>query len=148
MEPERYTVFPCRLARLFVSVPSLFISSYFPVSLRSVLFDHQVPQLDNNRVFAAWMQKQVLFLGSDGTVWGLGDAERALGPNAVEMDVNADKLAVFHPPFLAKTFFVILLFSRDNFMFTTAITWTPMIEARFLGCSLPCVSSFDRLAQL
>jgi hypothetical protein len=49
--------------------------------------------LDNNRVFAAWLQRHVLFVGTDGgVVWGLGDADRALGPDAVSMATNRKEL--------------------------------------------------------
>ena len=43
-------------------------------TLRGALYGAgAVPQLDNNRVFAAWLQRRVLFISSNGTViWGAG----------------------------------------------------------------------------
>jgi hypothetical protein len=49
--------------------------------------------LDNNRVFAAWLQRHVMFVGADGgVVWGVGDADRALGPDALSMATNRKAL--------------------------------------------------------
>ena len=47
-----------------------------------------MPALDENRVFGVWLQRRVLFEGDDGTVWGVGDADRALGPDAVLVETN------------------------------------------------------------
>ena len=50
--------------------------------------------LDNNRVFAAWLQRHVLFVGADDeVVWGVGDADRALGPDVVSMATNRKELS-------------------------------------------------------
>ena len=53
-----------------------------------------VPQLDNNRVYASWLQRHVLFVGNDSppTVWGIGDAERALGPDSLQIATNQGNL--------------------------------------------------------
>lgn len=51
--------------------------------------------LDNNRVFAAWLQRHVLFVGTGtdaGTTWGLGGADSALGPDALSMATNREEL--------------------------------------------------------
>jgi len=51
-------------------------------TLRGALYGAgAVPQLDNNRVFATWLQRRVLFLSEDKTVlWGAG--ANILGDNA------------------------------------------------------------------
>jgi hypothetical protein len=52
-----------------------------------------IPQLDNNRVFAAWLQRRAVFRSSDNaTVWGVGDAARPRGPEAVELLTGAPSL--------------------------------------------------------
>mmetsp|Transcript_3636 Transcript_3636/g.8583 ORF Transcript_3636/g.8583 Transcript_3636/m.8583 type:complete len:440 (-) Transcript_3636:56-1375(-) len=51
-----------------------------------------VSALDENKVFAAWLQRRVLFVGTDSTVWGLGPAARSLGPDVVTLDTNAPEL--------------------------------------------------------
>lgn len=45
--------------------------------------------LDTNAIFAAWLQRRVLFKSADNaTVMGLGAAARALGPDSVVLDTN------------------------------------------------------------
>lgn len=40
-----------------------------------------VPQLDENRVFAAWLQRRVLFIcTTDNSTMGVGAASRGVGP--------------------------------------------------------------------
>lgn len=51
-----------------------------------------VPTLDQNRIFAAWLQRQVLFYGVGGEVWGLGDASMGLGPDTLLLASNQDSL--------------------------------------------------------
>jgi len=51
-----------------------------------------VPALDENKVFGIWLQKRVLFMNNE-TVWGLGKASRAFGPNSVLLDTNAPRLS-------------------------------------------------------
>jgi len=46
-----------------------------------------VPSLDENEIFGVWLQKRVLFENSN-TVWGLGDASRAIGPDVVRIGTN------------------------------------------------------------
>lgn len=51
------------------------------------------PALDQNRIFAVWLQKKVLFVSADGnTTWGVGDASRAMGPNSLRLATNAVSL--------------------------------------------------------
>ena len=52
-----------------------------------------VPQLDNNRIFATWLQRRAIFRSADNaTAWGLGDAARAQGVDAVQLATNAPSL--------------------------------------------------------
>lgn len=45
--------------------------------------------LDENNIFAAWLQRQVLFINDDNTtVWGIGDATRAIGPFSCSLLMN------------------------------------------------------------
>jgi hypothetical protein len=49
--------------------------------------------LDNNNVYAVWLQRRVLFKSSDNTtVWGLGQAARAVGPHVVQLKSGASEL--------------------------------------------------------
>jgi hypothetical protein len=50
-----------------------------------------VSSLDHNQLFGIWLQKRVLFMNNQ-TVWGVGDASRALGPNNVLLGTNAPRL--------------------------------------------------------
>lgn len=51
------------------------------------------PHLNHNQVFAAWLQRHVLFVGTDSgpTIWG-GGSERAVGPDVVALETNAPAL--------------------------------------------------------
>ena len=49
------------------------------------------PGLSENRIFGAWLQKRVLFINPT-TVWGIGDGDRALGPDTVMVATNAQTL--------------------------------------------------------
>jgi hypothetical protein len=50
--------------------------------------------LNHNQIYAAWLQRHVLFVGTDSppTVWGVGGSERAVGPNTVALETNAARL--------------------------------------------------------
>jgi len=50
----------------------------------------KVPTLDQNSIYAIWLQKQVLFKNSE-IVWGLGNASRAYGPDNMIMITNANQ---------------------------------------------------------
>lgn len=52
------------------------------------------PMLNHNQIFAAWLQRHVLFVGTDSppTVWGIGGSERAVGPNTISMPTSAPSL--------------------------------------------------------
>ena len=64
-------------------------------TLRGALYGAgAVPQLDNNRVFATWLQRRAIFRSNDNaTVWGLGDAASAHGPEKAVLCTNAASLA-------------------------------------------------------
>jgi hypothetical protein len=64
-------------------------------TLRGALYGAgAVPQLNNNRVFATWLQRRAIFRSSDNTtVWGLGDATSAHGPDKAVLRTNAASLA-------------------------------------------------------
>ena len=64
-------------------------------TLRGVLYGAgAVPQLDNNRVFATWLQRRAIFRSSDNaTVWGVGNAASAHGPEKAVLLTNAASMA-------------------------------------------------------
>eukprot|EP00049_Salpingoeca_infusionum_P000670 m.41571 g.41571 ORF g.41571 m.41571 type:complete len:191 (+) comp10582_c0_seq1:1064-1636(+) len=52
-----------------------------------------VPQLVDNSIYAAWLQRRILFKSTDGTVvWGVGNASRGVGYDKVQVDTNASSL--------------------------------------------------------
>ena len=51
------------------------------------------PTLDHNQIFAAWLQRHVLFVGTDSvTVWGTGGSETAAGPDVCVIPTNGQSL--------------------------------------------------------
>lgn len=51
------------------------------------------PHLMGNAIYAAWLQRRVLFINSDNTTyWGLGDASRGVGPTMSVIDVNEKEM--------------------------------------------------------
>ena len=54
-----------------------------------------VSSLNENKVFGVWLQKQVLFVSNDTkspTVWGIGNASRAVGPDNVIIATNQESM--------------------------------------------------------
>ena len=53
-----------------------------------------VHTLNHNQIFASWLQRHVLFVGTDSppTVWGVGGSERSLGPDTAVLGTNAARL--------------------------------------------------------
>lgn len=86
------------------------------------------PTLNHNQIFAAWLQRHVLFVGTDSppTVWGVGE-ELAVGPDTVAIPTNAATLEgrfmVYDTDYRNATSRGTLLYSSKPVMVEAGDTW-------------------------
>ena len=86
--PPAQVLFPhLGSADLYIVSIGLVVDASETVLMGALYGAGPVSALDQNSIFAAWLQRQVLFKSADNTttIWGLGAATRSVGPNTLTL---------------------------------------------------------------